>query len=157
MHFLAGVGEGHCHKNPIVTIIVGIYPLSFYGASTVNIYSGGAVNVYPLQNDSPLPIGGVHWGFPVGLCGKLLSSPPYHHDATSGLCNFLPICPSLPSTVRQGSKEGCSLYSSWGGFESPCYLTASPPIPLPIYSASAAVKLEVGQTACHLPFGNPYT
>ena len=46
-----GAGEEHCHKNPIVTIIVGIYPLSFHGAS--------AVNVYPLKNDLPVPIGGV--------------------------------------------------------------------------------------------------
>ena len=27
------------------------YPLSFYGASAVNIYGGGTVNVFPLQND----------------------------------------------------------------------------------------------------------
>ena len=50
MHFLAGASEGHCHKNPIVTIIIRIYPLSFYGAS--------AVNVYPLHNDPPP----AHWG-----------------------------------------------------------------------------------------------
>ena len=68
---------------------------------------------------------------PLGFCGKLLSSPPYQHDATSGLCRFLGICPSL------GSKEGCSLYSSGGGFKSPCSPTASPPIPLPIEGGGA--------------------
>ena len=69
---LAGAGEGHHHKNPIVTIIVTIYGAS---AGAVNIYSVGAVNVYTLQNDSPLPIDDVHWCVPLGLCGKLLSSP----------------------------------------------------------------------------------
>ena len=127
--FVIGAGEGHYHKTPIVTVIVGIYPLSFYSA--------GDGNVYPLQNDHPLPTGGLHWCVPLGLCGKLLSSPSYLHDATSGLCTFLPICPSLPFSVRQGSKEGCSLYSSGRAFESPCYLTASPPIPLPTSGPSA--------------------
>ena len=56
-NFLAGAGEGHCHKTPIVVIIIRNYPLSFYGAS--------AVNVYPLQNDPPLPISGVHWCVPL--------------------------------------------------------------------------------------------
>ena len=68
-HFLAGAGEGHCHKKVIVAIIIRNYPLSFYGAC--------AVKVYPLQNDPPLPIGGVHRCVPLGLCGKLLSSLPY--------------------------------------------------------------------------------
>ena len=106
-------------------IIVGNYSLSFYGAS-VCTHS---------RMTPPLPIGGVHWCVPLGSCEKLLSSPPYQHDATSGLCRFLSICPSLPFAVRQGSKEGCSLYSS--GFESPCYLTTSPPKPLPIYGGGA--------------------
>ena len=57
MHFLAGAGEGHCHKNPIVTIIVRIYPLSFYGASAINIYGGGAITVYPLRMIPPCPLG----------------------------------------------------------------------------------------------------
>ena len=78
----------------------------------------------------------VFTGVPLGLCGKLLSSPPYQHDATRGLCRFLPICPSLLFSIRQGSKEGCSLW----GFESPCYLTTSPPIPLTIYGAGACAK-----------------
>ena len=121
-NFLVGAGEGHCHKNPIVAMIIRNYPLSFNGAS--------AVNVYPLQNDSPLPIGGLHWCVPLGLCGKLLTSPPCQHDATRGLCRFLPVCPCLPFSFRQGSKEGCGLQ----GFKSPCFLTASPPISLTIYN-----------------------
>ena len=59
-------------------------------------------------------------------------------------CRFLPTCSSVPCSVRQGSKEGWSLYSSGMGgvrisllLESHCYLTASPPIPLPSYGASA--------------------
>ena len=47
MHFLVGAYEGRGDKNPNVTIIVAIYPLSFYGASAVNIYNGGTINVYP--------------------------------------------------------------------------------------------------------------
>ena len=55
MHFLAGASEGH-KQNPIVLIIVGNYPLSFYGTSAGNICSSGAVNVYPLQKDPPCPL-----------------------------------------------------------------------------------------------------
>ena len=66
-HVLAGAGEGRRHKNPIVTIIIGIYPLSFYGA--------GAVNVYPLQNDPPLPIG-CSLVCPVGLVWKAFEFTP---------------------------------------------------------------------------------
>ena len=89
--FLAGAGEGHCHKNPIVTIIVGNYPLSYYGTS--------AVNVYPLQNDPPpFPL-----GLPTGVssCHRLSGgSHLAHMESNNGICNT-PLCPSLPISFRQ--------------------------------------------------------
>ena len=39
---------------------------------------------------------------PVRLVRKAFA-PPYQHDATRGLCRFLPICPSLPFSIKQGS------------------------------------------------------
>ena len=35
------------------------YLFSFFGASAVNIYSSGTINVYQLQTDPPPP---AHWG-----------------------------------------------------------------------------------------------
>ena len=45
--------KGTATKTPLSQQSSEITPLSFYSASTVNVYS--------LQNDPPLPIGGVHW------------------------------------------------------------------------------------------------
>ena len=57
-------------------------------------------------------------------------------------------------------ERGCSLYSSGGGgFKSPCYLTASPPIPHRFTAVAPfvfAFALELCQTAYHPPFGIPY-
>ena len=30
-NFMVGVGEGHCHTIPMITIVIRSYPLSFYG------------------------------------------------------------------------------------------------------------------------------
>ena len=106
--------KGTATKTPLSQQSSEITPLSFYSAGAVNIYGASAVNVYPLQNDPPP----AHWWCslvcPVGLVWKAFEFGPI---ATRGLCRFLPICPSLPFSVSQGSKEGCSL----SGFGYPCF------------------------------------
>ena len=90
--------------------------------------------MYPLHIDPPPPCPLVVFtGVSRWACVE-----SFEFTRVSGPCRFLPVCSSLPFSVRQGSKEGCNLYSSreGEGFESPCYLTASPPIPLPIYGAT---------------------
>ena len=72
---------------------------------------------------------------PLGLCGKLLSSPTQVDCA--GSSQFVDIYPSPSDRDPRRGVVSIPL-GQGGGFKSPCYLTASPPIPLPIYGANAA-------------------
>ena len=85
--------KGNAIKNPIVTIIIRIYPLSCYGFS--------AVNVYPLQNDPPL----AHWGSSV-VCPAALGYDGHHTwHIWEPTIDYVepppPICPSLRFSFRQ--------------------------------------------------------
>ena len=72
MHSLVGACEGHSRKNHIVPLIIGNYPVSFYGTIAVHMYSGGAVKGHLRASRGK-----------VRLRKSQILATPHHHLATT--------------------------------------------------------------------------
>ena len=114
---LATASEGLCHKNPIVTIIVVICPLSFYGAGAVNIYSAGRMIL-------PCPLV-VCNGVSRRACVEGFSTHP--HISIIQPVEYAQVDQLCASQSDRDPRRGVVKPSLWGGVESSCYLTTPPP------------------------------